>query len=66
MFERRRLKKELKALCNFIYHNGHDAIYQTEIVKCVIMPSRALYVRVADGRFIGIGSDSPENFHLID
>lgn len=66
MFERRKLKKQLKMLCNAIYQNGHDAIYQTEIVRCVITPSRALYVEVADGRFIGIGSDSPENFHLID
>ena len=66
MFEKRRLKRELKKLCNTIYQNGRNAIYQTEIVKCVTMQSLTAYVRFADGHFLGVGFDSNENFHFID
>lgn len=66
MFEKMKYKRELKKLCNTIYQNGRNAIYQTEIVKCVTMQSLTAYVRFADGRFLGIGFDSNENFHFID
>ena len=66
MFKKMKYKKELKKLCNTIYHNGRDAIYQTEVVKCITMQSLTAYVRFADGRFLGVGFDSNENFHFID
>ena len=66
MFKKIKYRKELKKLCNTIYHNGRNAIYQTEIVKCVPMQLMAAYVRYADGRILGVGFDSTENFHFID
>ena len=66
MFEKMKYRKELKKLCNTIYHNGRHAIYQTEIVKCYQMQSLTAYVRFADGRFLGVGFDTNEQFHYID
>jgi hypothetical protein len=67
MFKKRKLKKELQALVNFIGNYGRDAIYETEIVRCWAMEDGTAYIKFdSKGKVDEIGTDYRDKFHYID
>ena len=66
MFKKRKLKKELKNLANFLAIYGRDAIYETEIVKCWAMHEHTAFIRLDGNQVVAIGYDNHDKFHYID
>ena len=66
MFEKRKLKKRIKNLANFLAIYGRDAIYETEIVKCWAMQENTAFVRLNGNQVVAIGYDNHDKFHYIN